>query len=174
MEIFDIYDASGQPIGQARRELVHRQGIWHRAVNVFLFNSKGELLIQQRSAGKDICPGLWDLSVAEHLQPGETYIDAACRGLQEEINIICDSANELIALGTECQGRYQEPERHIKDYEFQQCYKLVTDAEAHADEIEVQALQYCSLHDLAARMTDMPTLFTPWFHRLVKFTGLIE
>ena len=40
-----------------------------------------------RSDGKKVCPGLWDVSVAEHCQPGETYEDAALRGMEEELGL---------------------------------------------------------------------------------------
>ena len=43
--------------------------------------------LQQRSLGKKVGSGQWDLSVAEHLQPGEIYSEGAVRGLQEELGI---------------------------------------------------------------------------------------
>lgn len=54
-----------------------RAGLLHRAVYVWVFNSEGALLVQRRSPAKRIGPGQWDLSVAEHLQPGETYLQAS-------------------------------------------------------------------------------------------------
>jgi isopentenyldiphosphate isomerase len=70
-ELFDIYNEQGQLIGQDKRAVVHKLGLLHKAVYCFVFNPQGQLLIQQRSQHKKIGPGQWDLSVAEHLSPGE-------------------------------------------------------------------------------------------------------
>ena len=57
---------------QEKRSIVHRTGLYHRSVNVLLRKDQS-LLIQKRTSWKDVCPDMWDLSVAEHLQVGETY-----------------------------------------------------------------------------------------------------
>lgn len=71
-ERFDLFDEHHQPLGcTALRSDVHKQGLWHRAVYCWVFDAAGRVLLQQRSAGKSTGPGQWDLSCAEHLQPGE-------------------------------------------------------------------------------------------------------
>ena len=62
-ELFDVVDADDQVIGQATRSEVHARGLMHRAAHVFVFNSSGELLLQQRSATKDAHPLCWTLSL---------------------------------------------------------------------------------------------------------------
>jgi isopentenyldiphosphate isomerase len=57
-EQFQTYTESGEPLTLVDRSIVHRRGDWHRAVQVFLFRSDGQLLVQQRAKGKDVCPGL--------------------------------------------------------------------------------------------------------------------
>lgn len=107
-EMFEIFDSNMKYLGLERRSvgsywsanfarigsgrhrsqkllLVHQKGYYHRSVNVFVFNSAGQLLLQRRAAIKDICPNLWDLSCAEHVQPQEPYIEGAARGLKEEL-----------------------------------------------------------------------------------------
>lgn len=55
-------------------------GLLHRAVYVWVFREQdGALLVQRRSAAKKIGPSQWDLSVAEHLQPGESYLQVGER-----------------------------------------------------------------------------------------------
>jgi 16S rRNA (adenine1518-N6/adenine1519-N6)-dimethyltransferase len=56
-------------------------------VHVLVFNKRGEVLLQQRSALKDAHPGVWDSSVAGHLDAGESYEAAALRELDEEMGI---------------------------------------------------------------------------------------
>ena|SRR3990167_5599357 len=52
-------------LGTIVRSEVHRKGLFHRSVNVLLFNSQNELLIQKRANTKRVCPGKWDLSVSD-------------------------------------------------------------------------------------------------------------
>ena len=86
-EIFDVVDEADVVVGQATRAEVHTKGLLHRAVHVFVVNSRGELLLQQRSPSKDVHPGVWDSSVAGHLDAGEDYLSAARREMGEEMGI---------------------------------------------------------------------------------------
>lgn len=88
MELFDIVDDDDQVIGTAPRGDCHgNPALVHRAVHVLVFNAAGELLLQKRSANKDIQPGKWDTSVGGHLEPGETYFAAALREMREELGL---------------------------------------------------------------------------------------
>ena len=86
-EIFDVVDENDQVTGQATRREVHEKGLLHRAVHVFVVNRHGNLLLQKRSRFKDAHPGVWDSSVAGHLDAGEDYAAAAVRELEEEMGI---------------------------------------------------------------------------------------
>lgn len=72
-ELFDLVDEADQVIGSERRAVVHATGLLHRAVYCWVFDTQGQLLLQQRSPLKKIGASQWDLSVAEHLEPGEGY-----------------------------------------------------------------------------------------------------
>lgn len=87
-EIFDIVDAEDRVIGQAPRFRCHGDpSLVHRVAHVLVFDYSGRLLLQKRSATKDVQPGKWDTSVGGHLDPGEDYRTAAVREMQEEIGI---------------------------------------------------------------------------------------
>ena len=96
-EIFDVVDAADQVTGQATRGEVHAGKWLHRAIHVFVFNKRGDLLLQQRSMFKDVHPGVWDSSVSGHLDAGEDYPAAAVRELAEEMGILADEAPLEIA-----------------------------------------------------------------------------
>ncbi len=96
-EIFDVVDENDQVIGQKTRGEVHANQLLHRAVHVFVYNKRGDLLLQQRSRFKDAHPGVWDSSVAGHLDSGEDYAAAAIRELDEEMGIRVDEVPEEIA-----------------------------------------------------------------------------
>lgn len=159
-EPFEIFDASGQPLGLAPRERVHREGLWHRAVNVLLFRSDGQLIIQRRQWHKDICPGVWDFSVAEHLQPGESFLQAALRGLQEELAV---AGVALTAIGGSYRHRLDIPERGVSDHELQQCFQGQYDGELRPDADEVAEVTQIGWSELLAELAKRPDDFTPWF-----------
>lgn len=87
-EFFDIVDENDRVIGQAPRSQCHGDpALVHRVAHVLVFDGSGRLLLQKRSPYKDIQPGRWDTSVGGHLDPGESYIEAAYREMREELGI---------------------------------------------------------------------------------------
>ena len=88
MEFFDVLDKKGQFTGEIRsRTDVHRFGLWHRTVHVWVMNNKKELLIQKRSANMEFCPNLWDISSAGHIEAGKDNIDTVLKEVKEELGI---------------------------------------------------------------------------------------
>lgn len=161
-ELFDTFTPDGKPTGLAPRSRVHREGLWHRAVNVFLFQTDGRLLIQRRQLSKDVWPGAWDLSVAEHLRPGETYADGAIRGLREELGVM---GVELEPLGGVATSLLDIKQTGIRDYEFQQTFRGVYDGPIQPDTEEVREVKTISLDELCAAFNERPEEFTPWFRQ---------
>ena len=88
MEFIDVLDENGKKLGIVRnRELVYKNGDWHRTVHVWLLNSKHELLIQKRASNKETFPNLWAISIAGHVRSGEDAIGTALREIKEEIDL---------------------------------------------------------------------------------------
>jgi isopentenyl-diphosphate delta-isomerase type 1 len=86
-ELLEVVDERNGVVGRERRGVIHARGLMHRSAQVFVFNARGELFLQKRSAKKDEFPGLWDSSAAGHVDPGESYEDCARRELEEELGI---------------------------------------------------------------------------------------
>ncbi|MFH1210875.1 MAG: NUDIX domain-containing protein [archaeon] len=88
-EILDIVDDDDNVIGQDTRENLKRKGMDAniRSVDIFVFNSRGQLLLPKRSMNRSAFPGRYDFSAGEHLFSGEGYDDGAVRGLKEELGI---------------------------------------------------------------------------------------
>jgi 16S rRNA (adenine1518-N6/adenine1519-N6)-dimethyltransferase len=86
-EVFDVVNERNEVIGQETRGEVHKRKLLHRAVHIFVINSRGKIYLQQRSHLKDVSPLKWDSSAAGHLDAGESYADSAMRELKEEIGI---------------------------------------------------------------------------------------
>lgn len=96
--MFDIVNEDGSSAGyQAGREDVHKKGLWHKTVHVWVMNSQGNLLLQKRAMTKETFPGCWDISCAGHIDAGETPSRAAIRELEEELGFVVDE-RELVFL----------------------------------------------------------------------------
>jgi isopentenyldiphosphate isomerase len=90
-ELFEIFDENDQPVGLAPRSECHgNPALIHRTAHVVVFHPDGRILLQHRSADKDIQPNKWDTAVGGHLAPGESYEDGARREMAEEIGISPD------------------------------------------------------------------------------------
>ena len=87
-ELIDIVTKSGDPTGQsALKSKIHSKGFYHNTVHIWFYTRDGEILLQQRAATKAIYPLLWDVSVAGHIDAGETIKDGAIREIKEEIGL---------------------------------------------------------------------------------------
>ena len=90
------------------RGLAHADGTWHASVYVHLSRAKdGAFLLQKRSPRKDVCPSLWDLACAEHVASGESRVEAALRGLGEELGL----GRGSVVIGAERLGGQLGPPR---------------------------------------------------------------
>ena len=88
MELVDLYDENRFPLGRTTPRFSRREkGTWRLITHLCIFDSRGRLLIQQRSSGKRIWPGKWDVSAAGGVSSGETTRSAAVRELEEELGI---------------------------------------------------------------------------------------
>src|ERR1700759_5197467 len=80
-----LVNEADAPVGRMEKLEAHRKALLHRAFSVFIFNSKGEMLLQRRAAGKYHSPGLWTNACCSHPRPGEDTLAAAVRRLEEEL-----------------------------------------------------------------------------------------
>lgn len=86
-EILSVVNEEDLVIGQRRRDEIHSLNLFHRSIHVLVFNSNGEIFLQQRGLLKQESPGLWASSVSGHVDAGESYDVACIREIEEEIGI---------------------------------------------------------------------------------------
>lgn len=126
-EYFDILDHFGNKTGAVKlRSQVHKDGDWHKAVHVWLVDKDGKLLIQQRSASKDINPWRWTSSCAGHVDIGEASVETAIRETKEELGINV-SKEQLEYIGT--MKRYHSANNSFNDQEIIDLFLVVVDFE---------------------------------------------
>jgi len=170
-ELFEIFNEDGEPNGRAPRDVVHKRGLWHRASNVFLFRPDGQLIVQRRHESKDVCPGLWDLSVAEHLEPRESFLDGAVRGIREELGI---TGVRLERVSNVIRAKLDIAESGIRDYEFQVSFRGGFDGKLAPKLSEVAEIRSLGLGELQVEMLKVPERFTPWFRGRAIDIGLFD
>lgn len=133
-ELIDIVDENGKPTGKTElKSNIHKKGYYHNTVHIWFYTIDGEILLAQRSAKKTICPLLWDVSVAGHIDAGETIKQAAKREIKEEIGIKV-SKKKLKKIGVyKC---FQTYDNGIIDNEFH--HTFICDLSDHFYDIELQ------------------------------------
>jgi isopentenyl-diphosphate Delta-isomerase len=156
-EILEIVDEENRVTGRAARSRIHREQLRHRAVHIFLFNSQGELFLQKRSPEKDEFPGYYDSSAAGHVDPQESYADAAGRELEEELGVT--AALEKIA---------EFPASRENGWEFTVFYRAVSDEPVRINRAEIAEGCFYPVSEIAARLQREGSLFTPAFKTLFE------
>jgi isopentenyl-diphosphate delta-isomerase len=84
-----LVDEQDAELGVMEKMEAHRKGLLHRAFSVFIFNGRGEMLLQKRALSKYHSPGLWTNTCCSHPMLGETIEVAAGRRLMEEMGMTC-------------------------------------------------------------------------------------
>ena len=157
MEQVILVDEQDQPIGLMEKQAAHIGPHLHRAFSVFIFNSKGELLLQQRALTKYHSPGLWTNTCCSHPRAGETLEEATTRRLMEEMGMAC-TMHEVYSF------IYKAPVgQGLTEHEFDHVFIGQSDAIPSINTDEVASWKYMSLDDLKKDIDLYPELYTEWF-----------
>lgn len=98
-ELFDVLNEKGEYTGKVEtREKCHKEGLWHKAVVVFIINSEGQVLLQRRSANKKMWPNMWDITAGGHVLAGEFGFESIIRECKEELEIELNK-NDITFIG---------------------------------------------------------------------------
>lgn len=157
-ELFDVCDEDDRVIGQAPRGEVHARGLLHRAVHIFVFNSRGELLLHRRSKQKDEYPSRITSSASGHLAVGEDYATAAVRELEEELGLV---APLEFAAKFPASAETANEHTHL--------YVAHTDATPIPDADEIAEVEWALPEEVARRMVADREDFTPPFRVLFEW-----
>lgn len=157
MEQVVLVDEQDNEVGVMEKLQAHVEGRLHRAISVFIFNSSGELLLQQRAAGKYHSANLWTNTCCSHPRPGEHALAAANRRLMEEMGMRCELKEVTSFI-------YKASLDHnLTEYEYDHVFTGVSDIVPVPDGDEVQAWKYITRESLLQDVQAHPENYTEWF-----------
>ena len=160
-ELFDIVDDEDQVIGLETRSTAHRLGLQHRGAHVFLFTPDGKLLVQKRSADRAASPSAMDCSVSEHVKAGESYLEAAIRGMKEEMGVEGIEVKPLVKF---------RMNYGVNDNEISTLYEGTVDpGKVKFDPIEIEEINYYNLNELQEMIREHRSNFCGWFVELLNW-----
>jgi isopentenyldiphosphate isomerase len=153
LEPFELYAADEyRVIGRATRGECHgNPALIHAVARVHVWDRAGRLLLQLRSASKDIQPNKWDPSVGGHLLPGEESEVAARREMIEELGVAPDKLAFL----------HRFLMRTPVETEWVSTYATIHDGPFAPDPGEIDAIRFWTRAEIAAALGT--GLFTPDF-----------
>jgi isopentenyl-diphosphate Delta-isomerase len=153
--LVDDLDAA---IGEMEKIEAHRKGLLHRAFSVFVFNGKGEMLLQRRALHKYHSGGLWSNACCSHPYPGEKVEDAAVRRLNEELGF-----QTPVTKVFEFTYR-SEFDNGLTEYEYDHVFTGEYNGALLINPDEVSDFCFKDIEDIRQSMQSHPEKFTKWFH----------
>lgn len=151
-----LVNESDEINGFENKWTVHQKGLLHRAFSIFIFNSEGELLIQQRAINKYHSGGLWSNTCCSHPAKGEQMQDAVNRRLREEMQMECKTKYIF-------KFKYQfHFANGLTEYEIDHVYFGKSDTLPQPDATEVMNWKYISLEALSQSIKEFPESYSEW------------
>lgn len=161
MELLVLVDENDQEIGSMEKMEVHQKGLLHRAFSILIFNSKNEILLQQRALDKYHSGGLWTNTCCSHPRINETTLQAANRRLQEEMGFTTVLKEEFSFI-------YRaELDGNMIEHELDHVFFGTFEGDIHFNKEEVNDFKWVSLPDLMNDVEKSPSSYTEWFKILL-------
>lgn len=145
------------PIGTIEKMEAHQKALLHRAFSVFIFNTKGEMLLQQRALDKYHSGGLWTNACCSHPYDGQQTQAAAEKRLQEEMGFTTVLTKVFDFI-------YKAPfDNGLTEHEFDHVFAGVYNGAIVPDKSEVEDFCFMSMEDIKESLQLHPEKYTVWF-----------
>ena len=157
-----LVDVLDNQLGLMTKMEAHEKAVLHRAFSVFIFNDKGELMLQQRAAHKYHSPLLWTNTCCSHQRDGESNIEAGKRRLIEEMGFKTN-LKEIFSFVYKApfdNGLTEHELDHVMIGNFNGTPKINTD--------EVASYKWMTLEEVKKDIELQPKLYTAWFKIIFK------
>ena len=157
MERVILVDEHDEEIGLMEKIEAHEKGLLHRAFSIFIFNQKGEMLLQQRGLRKYHSGGLWTNACCSHPKPNEKTIDAAHRRLKEEMGFDTELTK---AFDFKYKADFSNG---LTEHEFDHVFVGYYDGKIEYNFDEVETYAYRSMDRIEASFAEYTDFYTEWF-----------
>ena len=152
-----LVNANDEPLGLMPKMEAHEKALLHRAFSVFIFNNKGELMLQQRALHKYHSPGLWTNTCCSHQRDGESNLVAGARRLQEEMGFVVPLKEVFSFI-------YKAPfDNGLTEHELDHVMIGTTEDPPVINPEEVAHWKWMSMDALAIDIQENPQCYTAWF-----------
>jgi isopentenyl-diphosphate delta-isomerase len=162
-----LVDVNDNELGVMEKMKAHEEGLLHRAFSVFVFNSNGEVLLQQRNKNKYHSGGLWSNTCCSHPKPGESISDAANRRLREEMGMEADLLHAFSFVYK------SDLDNELTEHELDHVFLGETNSLPKMNKDEVEDYRYVSIEYLKEDIKNNPDHYTEWlkicFDNLLKY-----
>jgi isopentenyl-diphosphate Delta-isomerase len=157
-----LVDKNDREIGLKEKMAAHSGGgALHRAISVFVFNSKGETMLQQRALEKYHSKGLWSNTCCSHPYKGENIVDAGRRRLKEEMGFDCELREVFSFI-------YKVPVGDgLTEHEFDHVLFGIYDKRPKPAKEEVMDWKWMGMKELILDAKKSPDKYTGWLKILV-------
>lgn len=152
-----LVNEQDQEIGLMPKIEAHEKAVLHRAFSVFIFNSRNELMLQQRASHKYHSPDLWTNTCCSHQRHGESNIEAGKRRLFEEMGIVTELEEKTSFI-------YKAPfDNGLTEHELDHIMVGYYDDAPSLNQEEVKDWKWMSLEDVKNDIIINPSSYTAWF-----------
>lgn len=149
-----IVDKDNKVVGTSTRSEAYKKGLWHRIAVVYVFNSRGKLYLQKRSAQMEVSPGKWDHSAAGHVDANEEPEQAAKREIYEELGI---KPNLLVFISSH-KTQMKNGSKILNRFWY--LYKYTYDGGMKLEEKEVTTGKFVDVNWLKKDLKEKPDIYT--------------
>jgi isopentenyl-diphosphate delta-isomerase len=157
-----LVDKNNRKIGVEEKIKAHKEGKLHRAFSIFIFNSKGQLLLQQRAKTKYHSNRLWSNTVCSHPRPGELYLQAAHRRLKEEMGFDCPLKKLF------CFIYNAEFKNGLSENEYDCVFAGNFDGIPKPNKKEIMNFKWIKIEDLKKDINKYPQKYSVWLNIALK------
>ena len=157
MEEVILVNEQDEQVGSMEKMEAHYKGILHRAFSIFIFNERGEMLLQQRAKSKYHSGGLWTNACCSHPRPGEDIEQAATRRLHEELGF-STSIKKIFHF------RYNASFTNgLTEHEFDHVFVGNYHGSIMPDAYEVEDYCFKTMHEISTSIESHAHKYTAWF-----------
>jgi len=161
-----LVNEKDETLGVMDKTRAHREALLHRAFSIFVFNSLGKMLLQQRALGKYHSAGLWSNACCSHPRPGESVEQAAERRLKEELGFTAPLEKLFSFIYKAKVGN------DLTEFEFDHVLVGEYDGPVVFNTDEVNSVCFKDMETIEVELRDNPEVYTEWFQ--LAFTRMVH